>query len=190
MTTILRPALVLLALMTLMTGLAYPLALTGIAQAAMPWRASGSLVEQEGRVVGSALIGQAFAAPEYLHPRPSAVDYDAAAAGASNFGPSAPALLEAVQNRAADWRRETGQKAVPLDAVTASASGLDPDISPENARGQAARIAAARGAETAEVLRILDQATTGPWLGLFGPAHVDVLGANRALDAALPRDAG
>ncbi|ETX30389.1 potassium-transporting ATPase subunit KdpC [Roseivivax isoporae] len=186
MFAILRPALSILALMTLLTGVAYPLAITGIAQAAMPARAAGSLIARDGVVVGSALVGQAFRGAGYLHPRPSATDFDAAAAGASNLGPSASALLAAVAGRAEAWRRATGQDRVPLDAVTASASGLDPHVSPANARAQAARIAEARGAPRARVLAIIDAATTGPWLGLFGTAHVDVLAVNLALDAEYP----
>ncbi len=181
-----RPALAILALMSLLTGVAYPLAITGVAQVAMPVQANGSLIEQEGTVIGSDLIAQDFTTPGYFHPRPSAVNYDAASAGASNLGPTSSKLLATVEERTEAWRRDTGESDVPLDAVTASASGLDPDISPENARAQAARVAEARGAPREEILRIVDEATTGPWLGIFGPVHVNVLEANLALDAAFP----
>ncbi|EPX83750.1 potassium-transporting ATPase subunit KdpC [Salipiger mucosus] len=186
MLAIFRPALAILALMTLLTGVAYPLAITGVAQVAMPVRANGSLIEQGGTVIGSVLIGQDFTSPGYFHPRPSAVGYDAASAGASNLGPTSAELLVTVEERAEAWRRETGESDVPLDAVTASASGLDPDISPENARVQAVRVAEARGAPRDEIVRIVEAATTGPWLGIFGPAHVNVLEANLAVDAAFP----
>lgn len=187
MLAIFRPALVILSLMVLVTGVAYPLAITGIAQLVLPARANGSLIEQQGTVIGSSLIGQEFTSPGYFHPRPSAVNYDAAAAGASNLGPTSAELIATVQERAGTWRRDTGENEVPPDAVTASASGLDPDISPENARAQAGRVAEARGAPREEVLRIIDGATTRPWLGIFGPVHVNVLEANLALDAAFPR---
>ncbi|ETX14405.1 ATPase [Roseivivax halodurans JCM 10272] len=188
MRAFIRPAVASLAVMILLTGIAYPFAITGIAQVAMPARANGSLIDREGRVIGSALIGQVFTAPGYFHPRPSAAGYDASAAGASNLGPTSAELLASIDDRAEAWRRETGRTEVPQDAVTASASGLDPDISPENARAQLTRVAEARGAPRDEVLRILDAATTRPWLGIFGPAHVNVLEANLALDAAFPGD--
>ncbi|SFE92418.1 potassium-transporting ATPase subunit KdpC [Roseivivax sediminis] len=181
-----RPALATLALMTLLTGVAYPLAITGVAQVAMPVRANGSQIEQEGTVIGSELIAQDFSSPSYFHPRPSAIGFDAASAGASNLGPTSAELLATVEERTEAWRRDTGESDVPLEAVTASASGLDPDISLENAHAQAARVTEARGAPRDEILRIVHEATTGPWLGIFGPAHVNVLEANLALDAAFP----
>ena len=151
-----RPALATLGLMTVLTGLAYPLALTGLGQTLMPHQANASLIVRDGQVIGSALVGQAFAAPGYLHPRPSAVDYDAAAEGASNLGPTSAALIADQAARAVDFVASTGAASVPVDAVTASGSGLDPHVSPENARAQAARIAAARGVPAAEVAALIE----------------------------------
>lgn len=181
-----RPALTTLGLMTALTGLAYPLAMTGLAQALFPVEANASLIERDGRVVGSALVGQAFVATGYFHPRPSAVDYDAAASGASNLGPTSAELIAAVTARAAAYRAENRTDQVPIDAVTASASGLDPDISPRNARLQAARVAEARGVPAADVQALVSAGIEGPWLGLFGEAHVNVLRLNLALDDAFP----
>lgn len=181
-----RPALAMLGVMTLLTGLAYPLAMTGLGQALMPARAEASLVLRDGRVVGSALVGQAFAAPRYLHPRPSAVDYRAIGAGGSNLGPTSAALLSDQAARAAAFRAGTGAARVPIDAVTASGSGLDPDVSPANALAQAGRIAAARGARPAEVARLISGHVAPRWLGIFGEARVNVLAVNLALDAAFP----
>lgn len=181
-----RPALASLGLMILLTGLAYPLAVTGAGQALFPEQANASLIRQGDRIVGSALVGQAFAAPHHLHPRPSAVDYDAAAAGASNLGPTSAALLAEQAARAEAFRASTGAARVPVDAVTASGSGLDPHISPQNAAAQAARIAAARGAPEAEVRRLIAAHVEPRWLGLFGEPRVNVLRVNLALDAAFP----
>lgn len=181
-----RPALATLGLMTVLTGLAYPLALTGLGQALMPEQANASLIVRDGQVIGSALVGQAFAAPGYLHPRPSAVDYDAAAAGASNLGPTSAALIADQAGRAVDFVASTGAASVPVDAVTASGSGLDPHVSPENARAQAARIAAARGVPQARVAALIEAQVEPRWLGLFGEPRVNVLAVNLALDAAFP----
>ncbi|SCY83615.1 potassium-transporting ATPase subunit KdpC [Paracoccus tibetensis] len=181
-----RPALATLGLMVVLTGLAYPLAITGLGQALMPQQANASLIERNGRIVGSALVGQAFAAPRYLHPRPSAVDYDAAAAGASNLGPTSAELLALQVARAEAFRAETGAARVPVDAVTASASGLDPHVSPQNALAQAARIAAARGAPEAAIRSMIASHVEPPLLGLFGEPRVNVLSVNLALDAAFP----
>ncbi|WP_304616764.1 potassium-transporting ATPase subunit KdpC [Paracoccus sp. (in: a-proteobacteria)] len=181
-----RPALASLGLMILLTGLAYPLAVTGAGQALFPEEAHASLIRQGDRIIGSALVGQAFAAPHHLHPRPSAVDYDAAAAGASNLGPTSAALLAEQAARAEAFRAATGAARVPVDAVTASGSGLDPHISPQNAAAQAARIAAARGAPEAEVRRLIAAHVEPRWLGLFGEPRVNVLRVNLALDAAFP----
>ncbi|KQS54228.1 ATPase [Brevundimonas sp. Leaf363] len=189
----LRPAIVMVALFTVLLGLAYPLAVTGVAQAAFPAQANGSLVRDgAGRVVGSSLIGQPFALAQYLHPRPSAAGdgYDSAASSGSNLGPLNADLKARVAETTAAIRAENEAGAVPADAVTASGSGLDPDISPAYARLQAARIARARGAQTAEVLSVIDQHVERPLLGFIGQPHVNVLMTNRALDARFPAVAG
>lgn len=185
MLTQLRPAAVLLLAMTLLTGLAYPLAMTGIAQAVAPAAANGSLILRDGQPAGSALIAQAFTGAGYLHPRPSAVDYGTLPAGATNLGPSSAALAAAVAERRAAWQALNGTPA-PIDAVTASGSGLDPHVSPENAQGQSARIARARDVDTARVLAIVAAQTEPRLLGLYGEARVNVLLTNLALDATLP----
>lgn len=182
----LRPTVVMIGLMTGLTGLAYPLAVTGVAQVALPAKANASLVEQDGRVVGSALVAQAFTAPHYLHPRPSGVDFNAAASGASNLGPSNAALLETIVQRANTYRTDNVTNRVPIDAVTASGSGLDPHISVENALLQANRVAEARGVPVAEVRTLVNSETQDRWLGLFGERYVNVLLVNLALDAAFP----
>lgn len=182
----LRPAVVMIGLVTGLTGLAYPLAVTGVAQVALPAQANASLVEQDGRVVGSALVAQAFTAPHYLHPRPSGVDFNAAASGASNLGPSNAALLDTIVQLADTYRAENTTARVPIDAVTASGSGLDPHISVENALLQASRVAEARSVPVAEVRTLVNTETQGRWLGLFGEPHVNVLLVNLALDAAFP----
>lgn len=180
-----RPALVLLAGMTLLTGLAYPLAITGLAQALTPAAANGSLIERNGTVIGSGLIAQDFTGARYLHPRPSAAAFSAMPSGASNLGPSSASLQSEVAARRSAWEQANGGTA-PIDAVTTSGSGLDPDVSPENARGQAARIAAARGLPIATVQQIIAGNSEGRWLGLYGEPHVNVLLTNLALDAATP----
>lgn len=182
----LRPAIVMVALFTLLLGLGYPLAVTGAAQALFPDQANGSLVRgPDGQVIGSALIGQPFADAGYLHPRPSAAGdgYDASASSGSNYGPRNADLATRVAEAARAVRASDGAGAIPADAVTASASGLDPDISPAYARLQARRIAAARGVPVQEVQSVIDQHTEGAWLGFIGQPHVNVLMANRALDA-------
>lgn len=183
------PAVVAFLAFTVVTGFAYPLAVTGIAQVAFPGRADGSLVERDGRVVGSRLIGQPFTDARYFHPRPSAAGdgYDAMASSASNLGPTNPALLTTVAQRIRAYRRENRlapAQRVPVDAVTASGSGLDPDISVANARLQAARVARARGLATAEVLALVARHTTGRSLGFLGEPRVNVLELNLALDGA------
>lgn len=182
----LRPALVMTALFTLLLGLAYPLAVTGVAQVAFPDQANGSLVRDAGgQVVGSSLIGQPFAGATYLHPRPSAAGdgYDAAASSGSNMGPLNPDLTTRVAESAQTIRAEDGPGVIPADAVTTSASGLDPDVSPAYARLQAARIARARGVPVQQVQTIIDGQTEGAFLGFIGQPHVNVLMTNRALDA-------
>jgi len=184
-----RPAVVMIGLFTLVLGLAYPMAVTGIAQVAFPNQANGSLVrDRDGTVRGSALIGQVFAAPVYLHPRPSAAGdgYDASASSGSNMGPLNEDLKARVAETAAAIRVEDGPGVIPADAVTASGSGLDPDISPAYARLQAARIARARGVTVQQVQSIIDANTEGAFLGFIGQPHVNVLLTNRDLDARLP----
>ena len=184
-----RPAIVMTALFTLLLGVAYPLAVTGIGQAAFPTQANGSLVrDADGTVRGSALVGQAFAEARYLHPRPSAAGegYDASASSGSNLGPLNPDLKTRVAENAAAIRAEDGSGVIPADAVTTSASGLDPDISPAYARLQAARIARARGVDVEQVQGIIDRHTEQPLLGVIGQPRVNVLMTNRALDARFP----
>lgn len=184
----LRPAIVLLIALSVVTGLGYPLVVTGLAQATMPRQADGSLIERDGVVVGSALIGQSFADPKHLWGRPSATSpmpNNAAASGGSNLGPTNPALMEAVRARADRLRAaDPGRRAtVPVELVTASASGLDPHLSPAAADWQVPRIAAARGLEEAEVRAIVARRTERPWPAFLGEPVVDVLGVNLDLDA-------
>jgi K+-transporting ATPase ATPase C chain len=186
----LRPALVSMGLFTVLLGLAYPLAVTGVAQAAFSYQANGSLVRDgKGAVVGSALIGQAFAAPRYLHPRPSAAGtgYDASASSGSNMGPLNDALAKRVKTDADALRTENPGAAIPADAVTTSGSGLDPDISPAYARWQAPRIANARGVPVAGVEAVIDRNIQDRLLGFIGQPRVNVLAVNRALDAQYPK---
>jgi len=183
----LAPALVVFLFFTLLVGVVYPLAVTGVARIAFPSKSQGSLVREGGVVVGSRLIGQAFSGPRYFQPRPSAAGtgYDATASGASNLGPSNPLLLADVRARVAAYRRLNGLAAntpVPVDAVTASASGLDPAISPANARLQAPRVARARGLSLAQVLTLVRENTHGRSLGFLGEPGVNVLELNLALD--------
>ena len=183
-------AIAVFVLFSAMTGLVYPLVVTGFAQLAFGTRADGSLVVRDGRTVGSSLIGQSFEGPQYFHPRPSAAGdgYDAMASGASNLGPSNPVLLDPVARRTDEYRRLNGLGAderVPVDAITGSGSGLDPDISPANARLQARRIAEVRGIPLARVLRLVDEVTDGRILGIFGDPSVNVLELNLALDERL-----
>lgn len=185
----LRPALVSMGLFTALLGLAYPLAVTGVAQAAFPAQANGSLVrDASGRVIGSALIGQAFAKPEYFHGRPSAAGsgYDASASSGSNMGPLNETLIARQKADAAALRSENPRAMIPADAVTTSASGLDPDISPANARFQAPRIAKARGVPENEVTGLIDGQVQSPLLGFIGQPRVNVLALNRMLDARYP----
>ncbi|KQY93429.1 ATPase [Caulobacter sp. Root1455] len=186
----LRPAFVSMGLFTLLLGLAYPLAVTGVGQAVFPAQANGSLLrDAKGAVVGSALIGQPFARAEYLHPRPSAAGngYDASASSGSNMGPLNDKLIEREKTDADALRAESPGAAIPADAVTASASGLDPDISPAYARLQAARVAKARGLSKAAVLAVVESQVKPPLLGFIGQPRVNVLAANRALDARFPK---
>ncbi|OIJ42337.1 potassium-transporting ATPase subunit KdpC [Massilia timonae] len=188
MQSILRPALALFAALTLACGVLYPLLVTGVAQAAFPVQANGSLVEQDGQVVGSRLIGQSFSAPGYFWGRPSAtapMANNGGGSSGSNQGPLNPALQEAVKGRIAALRAlDPGNTApVPVDLVTSSASGLDPEISVAAARYQTARVARARQLPVQQVDALVEAHTERPFLGLFGAARVNVLALNMALDA-------
>lgn len=184
-----RPALVLLVLFSLVTGLAYPLVITGIAQGLFPVQAGGSLIEREGRLIGSSLIGQGFNAPHYFHPRPSAAGkagYDAASSSGSNLAPTAKALVERVAGDVASYQQQDGAAAVPADAVTTSGSGLDPHISPANAARQLPRVAAARGMMPADLEALVQQHVERPWLGFLGQPGINVLTLNLAVDKIRP----
>ena len=183
----LRPALLAVVVFTLLCGLAYPLAVTAIAQLGWNDRADGQLVERDGTVIGSELIGQQFTSPQYFQPRPSAAGdgYDGAASSGSNFGPSNEEYLALVAERVVAYRaaNRLGDGAlVPVDAVTASGSGLDPHISVRNARLQAPRVAAARGVDVAEVMAVVEEHTTDRPLAVLGDPGVNVLLVNLALD--------
>ena len=183
----LLPALRIVLVFTVLLGLAYPLIITGIAQGLWSDKADGSLVTVNGRVVGSTLLGQTFTRAKYFHPRPSAAGngYDGLSSSASNLGPTNPVLLDNVKKAAAAYRRENGLPPgakVPIDAVTASGSGLDPGISVANARAQAARVADARGLTKAQVMQAIDDHTQDRQLGVLGEKWVNVLKLNLALD--------
>ena len=182
----LRPALSLLLAATLITGLGYPLLVTLMAQLVLPHQANGSLIEEGGQVIGSELIAQGFAGPGWFHPRPSAAGtgYDASASSASNLAPGSKDLAAAIAARIAALRAEgISGAAVPADLVTASASGLDPDLSPAAALVQIPRIAAARGLPEGQVRALVAAATQWPLLGVIGEPHVNVLALNRQLAA-------
>ncbi|WP_428423014.1 potassium-transporting ATPase subunit KdpC [Methylibium sp.] len=188
MKAILRPALVLFAALTLVTGVAYPLAVTGIGQALFPAQAAGSLVFRDGKPVGSSLIGQAFSDPKYFWGRPSAtapMPNNAQASGGSNLGPSNPALVDAVKGRIEALRAADPGNAlpVPVDLVTASASGLDPELSLAAVRYQAGRVARARGLSEAAVQALIEQHGEGRRFGFLGEPRVNVLALNLTLDA-------
>ena len=180
-----RPALSLVVLFTLFTGFLLPGAFTGAMQLALPFHANGSLLQQNGNVVGSALIGQNFTGAKYFTPRPSALDkpYDAGTSGASNLGPASAQLLTNVKNNVAAYLKAYGPGPVPADAVTASGSGLDPDISLANALRQAPAIATARNLPAATVIKLVNQQTHHSFLGIIGIDHVNVLELNLALDS-------
>ncbi|MDP9914445.1 K+-transporting ATPase ATPase C chain [Variovorax boronicumulans] len=187
--SIVRPALVLFALLSAFTGLLYPAAVTGAAQALFPAQAAGSLVMRDGKPVGSALIGQNFSDPKHFWGRPSATapqPYNASASGGSNQGPLNPALADAVKARVEALRAaDPGNTAsVPVDLVTASASGLDPDISPAAAHYQAARVARERGVPIDQVNALIAKNTQSPLWGVLGESRVNVLALNLALDAS------
>jgi potassium-transporting ATPase KdpC subunit len=193
-----RPAIVLLVALTLITGLAYPLAMTGVAGAIFPKQAAGSLIERDGKVVGSALIGQEFKDDKYFHGRLSATTapdpadstktvsapYNAANSGGSNLGPTSKALADRVKEDVDKLKAENPSSAVPIDLVTTSASGLDPDISPEGALFQVPRVAKARNMAEERVRELVTQNTQGRLVGIFGEPRVNVLALNLALDAA------
>jgi len=191
-----RPAIVVLVALTLITGLIYPLVMTGIAEVVFPNQAQGSLIERDGKVVGSALIGQEFKTDKYFHGRPSATTatdpndptktvpapYNAANSGGSNYGPSNKALIDRVQGDIDALKKENPSASVPIDLVTTSASGLDPDISPEAALFQVSRIAKARNLPEDRVRQLVADHTEGRLLGLLGEPRVNVLLLNLALD--------
>jgi len=182
----LRPALTLLIGFSLLCGVAYPLAVTGLAQLAFPSQADGSLIEKDGQIIGSKLIGQSFSQPGYFHGRPSAAGangYDASASSGSNLGPTSKALQDRIAARVAALKAENPQAAIPAELVYASASGLDPDISPATARFQIPRIAAARNLSEPQLLTLIEQHTQHRLLGLLGEPVVNVLALNRTLDA-------
>jgi potassium-transporting ATPase KdpC subunit len=191
-----RPAIVVLVALTLITGVAYPLAMTGIAEVIFPHQAQGSLIERDGHVIGSELIGQTFTSDKYFHGRPSATTapdpkdstktvaapYNAANSGASNLGPSNKALIDRVQGDIDTLKKENPSATVPIDLVTTSASGLDPDISPEGALFQVPRVAKARNLPEDRVRQLVAEYTEGRLFGLLGEPRVNVLQLNLALD--------
>jgi len=193
-----RPAIIILVMLTLITGLAYPLAMTGIAGVIFPKQAQGSLIERDGKVIGSALIGQEFVDEKYFHGRPSATTapdpadstktvpapYNAANSGGSNLGPTSKALNDRIKEDVEKLKAENSSAPVPIDLVTSSGSGLDPDISPEGALFQVPRIAKARNMPEDRVRQLVTENTTGRLAGLLGEPRVNVWALNLALDAA------
>jgi potassium-transporting ATPase KdpC subunit len=193
-----RPAILILLLLTLITGLAYPLAMTEVANAIFPRQAQGSLIERDGKVIGSALIGQEFKEAKYFHGRPSATTapdpadasktvpapYNAANSGGSNLGPTSKALNDRIKEDVDKLKSENSVSAVPVDLVTTSGSGLDPDISPEGALFQVPRVAKARNMPEDRIRQLVSENTNGRLAGLFGEPRVNVLALNLALDAA------
>jgi K+-transporting ATPase ATPase C chain len=186
--SLLRIACLMTIVTTLLLGIAYPLGITAVAQMVFPDRANGQLIEREGALIGSRLIGQGFAAPGYFHPRPSATatPYDARNSGGSQLGPTNRTLIDTVKTRVDAARKDNPTAPVPIDLVTASASGLDPDLSPAAAAFQVPRVARARGMSETDVRRLVAAHTDGRQLGFFGEPRVNVLELNLALDRAHP----
>jgi K+-transporting ATPase ATPase C chain len=187
----LRPAMFILVAFTLITGILYPLAITGIAQVIFPHQANGSLIRDGNQVVGSELIAQAFAKPGYFHPRPSSAGkgYDASASSGSNLGPTSKALADTIKQGVVQARGDGVTGPVPADMVTGSGSGLDPDISPANAFAQVGRVARARGLSQTEVRTLIERNIAAGTLGILGESHVNVLALNRQLDAGSAKSA-